>query len=159
MNRIIKLILCTFLLSTLAGCGNNSVESKLKKNGFVAEIDDKAVTFTKEAEPQLAFRYSLSDDKLDENESNKEDFNFFVISDKDEVTILFILDDFYSTTGYMDNGCILYINDSRDNDCSVANLKAIEEAKEIYSDTLDDLSLSEKELYEYMKNLYNENFI
>lgn len=159
MKKSLLTILCAFAICTTAGCSNNSIESKLKKNGFEIDFKEKAVTFTKDAESQLIFRYSLSDD---ESETDKEIFDFFVVTDEGEVTIYFILENLYTTTGKTDNiddGCVLYLNNSQDNDCSVANLKAIEEAKDKYSDIINDLGVTEKDLYEYMKELYNENFV
>ena len=41
----------------------------------------------------------------------------------------------------------------------IALMELLDEAEEKYNDFLNKLDITEKELYEYMKELYNENFI
>lgn len=154
MNRVIKLVLCTFLLATLAGCGSESIESKLKKNGFEVDYDDKTVRLSIiEDSKYYGFSYSLADE-------GDESFLFAANTGEEGIALYSIIEnDYLIGLNENDNRCYIDDKGNSEDNCTDKHMKLLDEAKEKYKDFLNKLDITEKELYEYMKELYNENFV
>lgn len=151
MKKLLSLFLVFSLSLGMAGCTNSSIESKLKKNGFEVEIEDKTVTFQILDDQYYSFTYSLS-------ESNEESFYFNTQATETRGTVISLIADHNLIVNDDGDECFIYKGTSGDN-CTDEHMELLDEAEEKYNDFLNKLDITEKELYEYMKELYNENFI
>lgn len=152
MKKSLLMILCIFAVCT--GCANSNIESKLKENGFEVDFDDKTIRLSiVEDNKYYGFSYSLADE-------GDENFFFAANTGEKRMSLYSIIDNDY-LLGLNENDNRCYIDDkgnSGDN-CTDEHMELLDEAEEKYNDFLNKLDITEKELYEYMKELYNENFI
>lgn len=130
------------------GCGGDSVESKLEKQGFEVGIETDAISITKKNDSVYAFDYSISED---------EEEVFYFISVKDDYYVSYDLTSKFYLAFNDDRTCSIY-KGKADDECTDADIKEFDEIKEEYSSILKDLDISEEELRAYMQKQYKDNF-
>lgn len=148
MRKIIAFIIIFIFPFVTVGCEKRSIEDNLKDLGYNYFCKNKTCYIYCFDRGDIGFT-------LEKDENNEYSFYFDYRVDNVHVSY-FPKNDDYSVWDY-DHHCD--IKNIADYDCKQKILKYSSKINEVYERELHYLDITEKELYDYLVDLYNKNYI
>lgn len=149
VKKILITLICIATILGIGGCGNGkkTIDDKLSDNKVSVKCEEKRCSIISNDKT-----YVFSFSKIEKKDS----FQFTNLTDKGAV--IYFPKDGNTVIGLKDDKKT-YVLPSQIDDCPESIKSLDSNAKRKYTDTLKALDVSEKELFDYLKEQYKKSFV